>query len=81
MFTQLNSIRTTFNPLPTRRILSKMTELIQHVATSPTIFRFLGLPVEIRCGVVNHLSRPSEIKDALSCIERNMRHCDPAPLQ
>lgn len=29
MFTQLNSIRTTFNPLPTRRILSKMTELMK----------------------------------------------------
>lgn len=39
-----------------------MSELIQHVPTLPRIFRFLGLPVEIRCEVVDHLSGPSDIK-------------------
>lgn len=39
-----------------------MSELIQHGATLPRVFPFLKLPVEIRCEVVNQLSRPSEIK-------------------
>lgn len=50
-----------------------MAELIQPVATLPKIFRFLGLPVEIRCEVVNHINRPSDIK-ALCLVSKEI--CD-----
>ena len=49
-----------------------MAGFIQHLATPPTTFRFLDLPFEIRIEVVNHVSRPSDIK-ALCRVSKEIR--------
>lgn len=62
-----------FNPTPRRSILPTMTDSIQPVADQATscttadpptrkISPFLRLPVELRREVVNHLSRPRDLK-------------------
>lgn len=49
-----------------------MAELLQHLATPPTVSRFLKLPVEIRTEVVNHLSHPSDI-NVLCLVSKEIR--------